>query len=205
MTPNYWKQATKELGQRDLILKKLIDEKYCLEIKLKSDPFITLTRAIIGQQISVKAAETIWLRFLEVIKTANPENVCKTPEMKLKQVGLSSRKIQYIRDLSNKFINEEFNIELWPKLENKEIVTQLVSVKGIGVWTAEMFLIFYLARPNVLPLADIGLQRAMSIQYTKGNKISQQEMISIGQTWSPWQTVATWYLWRSIDPIPVEY
>ncbi len=205
MGPKYWKQAIKELQQTDSILKTIIDDKSQLDIKIKTDPFITLARAIVGQQISVKAAETIWRRLVELESKLNPSTIVKLSEKKLKKVGLSTRKIDYLKDLGIKFTANKFDVKTWSKLDDTEITQQLVTVKGIGEWTAEMFLIFYMGRPDVFPLADIGLQRAMSIHYKNKQPITKQEMITIAKKWIPWRTVATWYLWRSIDPIPVEY
>ena len=205
MKPKYWKQAIKELKQADSILKTIIDDKSQLDIKIKTDPFITLARAIVGQQISVKAAETIWGRLGELESKLNPFTIDKLSEKQLKKVGLSARKIEYLKDLGTKFTANKFDVKTWSKLDDTEITEQLVTVKGIGEWTAEMFLIFYMGRPDVFPLADIGLQRAMSIHYKNKQPITKQEMITIAKKWMPWRTVATWYLWRSIDPIPVEY
>ena len=205
MIPPYWKKATKSLSKTDTILKDLIDAKSHLDIKLKTDPFITLARAIVGQQISVKAAETIWGRIVSVAGSPKPSVISKITEGKLKKAGLSSRKIEYLKDLGQKFESNQFDFKSWEKWEDAEIIKQLISVKGIGVWTAEMFLIFYMGRPNVFPTADIGLQRAISIHYKDRDPITVQEMEAIGHKWAPWRTVATWYLWRSIDPIPVEY
>ena len=205
MGPKYWKQAIKELKQTDSILKTIIDDKSQLDIKIKTDPFITLARAIVGQQISVKAAETIWGRLVELESKLNPFAIDKLSEKQLKKVGLSARKIEYLKDLGTKFTANKFDVKTWSKLEDTEIRQQLVTVKGIGQWTAEMFLIFYMGRPDIFPLADIGLQRAMSIHYKNKQPITKHEMITIAKKWMPWRTVATWYLWRSIDPIPVEY
>ena len=205
MGPKYWKQAIKELKQTDSILKTIIDDKSQLDIKIKTDPFITLARAIVGQQISVKAAETIWRRLVELESKLNPSSIVKLSENKLKKVGLSARKVGYLKDLGTKFAANKFDVKTWSRLDDTEITRQLVTVKGIGEWTAEMFLIFYMGRPDVFPTADIGLQRAMSIHYKNRHPITKQEMITIAKKWMPWRTVATWYLWRSIDPIPVEY
>ncbi len=205
MGPKYWKQAIKELKQTDSILKTIIDDKSQLDIKIKTDPFITLARAIVGQQISVKAAETIWRRLVELEPKLNPSSIVKLSENKLKKVGLSARKVGYLKDLGTKFAANKFDVKTWSRLDDTEITQQLVTVKGIGEWTAEMFLIFYMGRPDVFPLADIGLQRAMSVHYKNNQPITKQEMITIAKKWMPWRTVATWYLWRSIDPIPVEY
>ncbi len=205
MIPKYWNQAIKDLADADSILKTVIEEKAQLNIKMKRDPFITLARAIVGQQISVKAAETIWGRLLVLESALTPLKIKNISERKLKTVGLSSRKVEYLKDLAHKFNTKSLDVDSWKILKDTEIIEKLISVRGIGVWTAEMFLIFYMGRPNVLPVADIGLQRAMSLRYKNGISITKSEMESIGKKWMPWRTVATWYLWRSIDPIPVEY
>ena len=205
MIPDYWRKATKTLSKTDAILKVLIDSESHLDIKLKTDPFITLARAIVGQQISVKAAETIWGRVVSTTGNPEPSVIRKISEGKLKKAGLSSRKIEYLKDLGKKFESNKFDFKSWKNEEDAVIIKHLTSVKGIGIWTAEMFLMFYMGRPDVFPKADIGLQRAMSIHYKNREPITKQEMETIGNKWAPWRTVATWYLWRSIDPIPVEY
>ena len=123
----------------------------------------------------------------------------------LQACGLSSRKVSYLQDLAEHFIANPFDQAEWAQYDDVEVARRLMLIRGIGQWTAEMFLIFFMARPNVLPVDDIGLQRAMSGFYNGGQPISKLKMREIARRWQPWQTVATWYMWRSLDPIPVEY
>ena len=205
MTPDYWLQASRALARRDPVLGKLVKAYPGITLLSRGDAFQTLARAIVGQQISVKAAESVWLRFATTVSNVQPARILKARPENLRAAGLSNRKVEYVRDLARHFHDGLLYETRWPQLADDEIIADLVQVKGIGRWTAEMFLIFYLMRPDVLPLDDIGLQRAMAIHYNDSEKITREEMQEIAETWRPWSTVATWYLWRSLDPIPVEY
>jgi DNA-3-methyladenine glycosylase II len=165
-----------------------------------------LARSIVGQQISVAAAQSVWNRTLETLKhEVTPAQVLKTKHELLRASGLSTRKVEYIRDLADHFHHGRLQTDVWHTMDDEELIKDLSSIRGIGRWTAEMFLIFNLMRPNVLPLDDIGLIRAISINYFSGEPVSRHEAREVGANWAPWRTVATWYMWRSIDPIPVEY
>jgi DNA-3-methyladenine glycosylase II len=204
-TPDYWAQATRELAARDGVLRGLIDRFQGLALGSRGDAFSTLARSIVGQQISVKAAQSVWDRLSGRLAVVTPQAVARTRRPILRACGLSGRKVDYLKDLAGKFLGGTLDPKRWHALEDEQVIAELTTVKGIGVWTAEMFLIFYLTRPDVLPLADLGLHRAMRIHYNRGRALSQQRMRGIGAAWSPWRSVATWYLWRSLDPIPVEY
>lgn len=204
-TPDYWPQATRELAARDAVLRGLIDRFAGLALGSRGDAFSTLARSIVGQQISVKAAQSVWDRLSGRLAAVTPEAVVRTRRPTLRSCGLSARKVDYLKDLAAKFIDGSLGAPHWHTIDDEELIVELTSVKGIGRWTAEMFLIFYLTRPDVLPLADLGLQRAMRIHYNRGRALSPQHMQRIASAWSPWRSVATWYLWRSLDPIPVEY
>lgn len=204
-TPDYWAQATRELAARDAVLRGLIDRFQGLTLGSRGDAFSTLARSIVGQQISVKAAQSVWDRLSGRLVDVTAASVFRARTSTLKACGLSGQKALYLRDLSRKFRDGTFDAARWDMLDDERLIVELTSVKGIGRWTAEMFLIFYYTRPDVLPLADLGLQRAMRIHYNRGRVLSQQRMRGIGAAWSPWRSVATWYLWRSLDPIPVEY
>ena len=171
----------------------------------RGDPFVTLARAIVGQQISTKAAQSVWNRFAECVATVCPENVLEAKTRHLRACGLSARKCEYICDLARRFADGEVHVHRWPQMPDEEVIADLVQVRGIGRWTAEMFLMFSLLRPDVLPLDDLGLQKAIRLAYFKGRKISARTLARVGETWRPWRTVASWYLWRSLDPLPVEY
>jgi DNA-3-methyladenine glycosylase II len=204
-TPRYWKNATRELAARDAVLKKLVVQFKGLALGSRGDAFSTLARAIVGQQISVKAAQSVWDRLTTEVQTVTPVAIHGADSQRLRACGLSNRKVEYLQDLAARFHSGALDAGLWLHLDDENLIAELTQVRGIGRWTAEMFLIFHMARPDVLPLDDIGLQRAMSLHYNRGQPLSRPRMRRIGDTWAPWRSVATWYLWRSLDPIPVVY
>lgn len=209
--PHYWDEAIRVLGQSDSVLNRLIVRFPDVHLQRRGDPFTTLARAIVGQQISVKAAQTIWDRFAGAVAAVgnpirlDPARVGRTRLSTLRRCGLSERKALYVRDLARHFVNGALDPAEWPALSDDELIERLVDVKGIGRWTAEMFLIFHELRPDVFPVDDIGLRRAMAVHYNDGEPIDVAAMRSLAAPWQPWRSVATWYLWRSLDPLPVEY
>ncbi|MFM8257655.1 MAG: DNA-3-methyladenine glycosylase family protein [Polynucleobacter sp.] len=204
--PSYWEEACVELMKQDRILRKLIPKYDDGILGSRGDAFTTLARSIVGQQISVAAAQSVWNRTLETLgNEVTPKRVLDTKHDALRASGLSTRKVEYIRDLADHFHHGRLQTERWPKMDDEELIKELSAIRGIGRWTAEMFLIFNLMRPNVLPLDDIGLIRAISINYFSGEPVTRHEAREVAANWAPWRTVATWYMWRSIDPIPVEY
>ena len=214
MKPAYWDDATRTLGKRDRVLKQLIRAHPDIHLKRRSDPFTTLARAIVGQQISVKAADSIWRRFVAAVASgAKPvafpkldaHAVAATGVAPLRQCGLSERKAEYLRDLAAHFASGALDPKQWKKLDDEALIAALVEVKGIGRWTAEMFLIFHELRADVLPVDDIGLQRAVALHYHGGARVAPAAIRQLALGWQPYRSVATWYLWRSLDPIPVEY
>jgi DNA-3-methyladenine glycosylase II len=205
VTPTYWSVAACELAARDTVLKKLIAQFAGLALGSRGDAFSTLARAIVGQQISVKAAQSVWDRLVAEIGAVAPHTVLATSGMRLRACGLSGRKTAYLCDLAARFDSGALDAAAFAALDDETLIAELTQVKGIGRWTAEMFLIFHLTRPNVFPVDDLGLQRAMRLQYNRGRPLSDARMRKLGKTWTPWRSVATWYLWRSLDPIPVEY
>jgi DNA-3-methyladenine glycosylase II len=205
-SPDYWHEACAELMKQDRILRKLIPKYGDGILGSRGDAFTTLARSIVGQQISVAAAQSVWNRTLETLEhEVTPAQVLKTNQEALRASGLSTRKVEYIRDLADHFHHGRLQTDVWHTMDDEELIKDLSAIRGIGRWTAEMFLIFNLMRPNVLPLDDIGLIRAISINYFSGEPVSRHEAREVGANWAPWRTVATWYMWRSIDPIPVEY
>ena len=204
-TPDYWPQATRELAERDAVLCALIERFRGLGLVTRGDAFTTLARSIVGQQISVKAAQSVWDRLSGRLAGVTPALVRRARMSTLRACGLSGQKASYLRDLSRKFLDGTLDPGHWTTLEDEPLIVELTQVKGIGRWTAEMFLMFHLARPDVLPVADLGLQRAMRLHYNRGRALPVARMHRIGAAWAPWRSVATWYLWRSLDPIPVEY
>ncbi len=203
--PKFWNKAKKELCLKDKKLGMLINNYPKDFLYSKSDPFKTLVRSIIGQQISVKAAQSVWNKFEKKCNNITPKKVIKLHYMSLKSCGLSHQKITYLKCLSNAFIDKTLDPNKWIKLEDEEIISQLTKIKGIGRWTAEMYLIFNLCRPDIFPIKDIGVIRGICKCYNLKYPISEHRVIRLSKKWKPWRSVATWYLWRSLDPIPVEY
>lgn len=175
----------------------------------RGDPFTTLARSIVGQQISVRAAEAVWGRFAACCGDMTPQKVLRRRATTLRACGLSDRKVEYVRDLASHFVSGRIDPTRFAGQDDEQIIAELVDIRGIGRWTAEMFLIFNLLRPNVLPLDDLGLLKAVSLAYFDGETMTgraQRARVSeLAAAWAPWRTVATWYLWRSLDPLPVEY
>ena len=197
-----WEGATKELSRNDPVMMKNIKLYSGDKMQLKNNAFLTLVRSVVGQQISVKAADSVWKKLEELCRESiEPERIKSFSEDELRSAGLSRSKANYIQNIAKSDILEVN----WSNLDDEEAIDLLCKIKGIGRWTAEMFLIFHLARPNILPLGDIGLIKAIELNYNNGEKMSKEELEAYGQKWSPWCTVATWYLWRSLDPIPVNY
>ncbi len=203
--PIFWEKAKKDLIKKDKYLGKIIKNYPKDFLYTKSDPFYTLSRSIVGQQISVKAAQAVWDRFETKAIEIKPKNIENLHFMTLKSCGLSRQKISYLKALSKAFLNKEINPKLWHSLDDQEIIDELIKIKGIGRWTAEMFLIFNLCRPNVFPADDLGLIKGICECYKLNYPISRDQAIKLSKKWAPWRSVATWYFWRSLDPIPVEY
>lgn len=205
MKPDYWDQAKRALARKDPVMARIMRAHSKVFLARRGEPFMTLARAIVGQQISVKAAQSVWDRFAACVGEVVPENVLARPRPALRACGLSDRKTEYIADLAQHFADGRIDVHRWPEMPDEEIIAELVEVRGIGRWTAEMFLIFSLLRPDVYPLDDLGLQKGLRLAYFGGRRISLKRMHKLGEGWRPWRSVATWYLWRSLDPVPVEY
>jgi len=205
VTPEYWEQATREITIHDKVMSKLISSFKGARLHSHGDAFTTLARSIVSQQISVKAAESVWHKITVNVPVITPQTVYSLENNVLRGCGLSQKKTDYLQDLSLHFINKEFNETIWCDMDDEAIILELTRVKGIGRWTAEMFLIFHMLRPNILPINDLGLKRALSIHYYNNKPVSKNEMYIISNPWRPWRSVATWYLWRSLDSLPVEY
>jgi DNA-3-methyladenine glycosylase II len=205
MKPDYWIRAKRALARIDPVMGGIIRAHPKVFLARRGEPFMTLARAIVGQQISVKAAQSVWDRFAACVGDVTPQNVLRRERPLLRACGLSDRKTEYIADLAQHFADGVIHVQRWPEMADEEIIAELVAVRGIGRWTAEMFLIFNLLRPDVFPLDDLGLQKGIRLAYFKGRKVSPNRMKKLGETWRPWRSVATWYLWRSLDPVPVEY
>ena len=203
-TPEYWSQACAELCVKDPVLAKVIKKYPEPILTSKGDLFSTLIRSIVGQQISVLAADAIWGRFIALVGEVSPEPILKpTPEM-LKNCGLTSRKVEYIRGISETWTEEYAELD-WETLSDDEVKRKLIALRGVGPWTAEMILMFSLLRPDIFPIDDIGAIRAIENIYNGGEVMSKEALLDQADNWVPWRTVATWFLWRTIDDEPVEY
>ncbi len=208
-TPPYWDEACKHLTKRDRVMRKLIPRFSEARLQSRGDAFTTLARSIVGQQISVKAAQSVWERFVELVPSEpgriDPESVVSLDPLAMRGAGLSLRKVEYLGDLARHFHQGCVHVDQWKSMDDDAIIDELVAIRGIGRWTAEMFLIFHLMRPNVLPLDDVGLIKGISISYFSGEPVSRAEAREVGEAWAPFRSVATWYIWRSLDPLPVDY
>ncbi|HKY01791.1 MAG TPA: DNA-3-methyladenine glycosylase 2 family protein [Burkholderiales bacterium] len=202
--PDYWMRAARDLAERDPILDCVIHAHPDVMLRSRGDPFQTLARSIVGQQISLKAADSVWARVC-ALSAIEPRALLKQGVVALAGCGLSQRKAEYIHDLARHFDTGAIKSQRWDAMDDEAIIAELVEVRGIGRWTAEMFLIFNLLRPDVLPVDDLGLQRAVSELYFCGEAVGAAGVRHVASIWSPWRSVATWYLWRSLDPVPVEY
>ena len=205
MKPEYWDRAKRALARRDPMMGAIMRRHPGVYMMVRGEPFMTLARAICGQQISVKAAQSVWNKLVVAVPEMHPEVVRGHDADALRACGLSRGKVIYLHDLAHHFAEGKLNVARWKHMSNEELIMELTQVRGIGRWTAEMFLIFYMMRPDVLPLDDIGLQNAVSRLYYKGKPRTRQQLIRFAKRWEPWRSVATWYMWRSLDPVPVEY
>ena len=201
-TPAYWAEACKHLVKKDRVMKRLIPQFGDAALQTRRDAFTTLARSIVGQQSSVKAAQAVWERFVALSRTLSPAHVLKLKVDDMRAAGLSARKIDYLVDLALHFDNGKLHVKDWESMDDEAIIAELVDIRGIGRWTAEMFLIFYLQRPNVLPLDDPGLITGISQNYFSGEQVSRSDAREVAEAWKPWCSVATWYIWRSLDPAP---
>jgi DNA-3-methyladenine glycosylase II len=209
VTPDYWDDACRHLARRDRVMKRLIPKFGEARLASRGDAFTTLARSIVGQQISVKAAQSVWDRFAVCVGGPSthlaPRKVCALQNATMRQAGLSARKCEYLLDLAGHFEGGRVHVADWAGMDDEAIIAELIAIRGIGRWTAEMFLIFHLMRPDVLPLDDLGLLKGISVNYFSGEPVSRAEAREVGEAWSPYRSVATWYIWRSLDPLPVEY
>jgi DNA-3-methyladenine glycosylase II len=209
VTPSYWDEACRHLARRDRVLKKLIPSLGVSRLTSRGDAFTTLARSIVGQQISVKAAQAVWDRFIALaaptLSGLRATEVRVLEVTRMREAGLSARKCEYLLDLAHHFAEERVQEADWQTMDDETIISELVAIRGIGRWTAEMFLIFHLMRPNVMPLDDLGLIKGISMNYFSGEPVSRAEAREVGEAWAPFRSVATWYIWRSLDPVPVEY
>jgi DNA-3-methyladenine glycosylase II len=213
LRPPYWDEAIRHLTKKDKKLGKIIALYEGETLQSRGHAFHTLARSIVGQQISVKAADSVWKRFESAcvkpssvnVEGLHPLHVLTMTDEDLRACGLSGSKVTYMKALAGHFHTQDIHAEgYWHAKSDAEIIKELTAIKGIGVWTAEMFLIFHLMRPDVFPLGDIGLLNAVERHYGISAK-DKKAIAAYGERWRPYRSVATWYLWRSLDPVPVEY
>ena len=203
--PDYWTIATRELVQRDGVMAQLILSYPNSVMSSRGQPFYTLVHSVVGQQISVKAADSIWARFVLLVPKVTPIHVLVQSMDSLRSVGLSARKAEYIHAIAEFFVQKRVGQAYWEQRTDDEIIEELSSIRGIGRWTAEMFLMFTLLRPNVFPVDDIGLLRGLEKNYHGARVTPSVARAVYFERFSPWASVATWYLWRSLDPVEVRY
>ncbi len=203
--PGYWDEACKHLSRKDRVMKRLIAQSDGACLQTRGDAFTTLARSIVGQQISVKSAQAVWDRFEVLPRKMTAANVLKLKVDDMRAAGLSVRKVEYLVDLALHFDSGAIDAAMWQSMDDETIIAELVGIRGIGRWTAEMFLIFHLMRPNVLPLDDVGLIGGISRNYFSGEVVSRSDAREGAVAWTPFCSVATWYIWRSLDPVPVAY
>ena len=204
--PKYWHKAKISLSKRDPILKKIIKQYNKGHLTTRNNPFFSLCRTIVGQQISIKAADTIWNRLeAKCKKKIIPQKIIKLKAISMKKAGLSRQKISYLKNIAKSFKNKSFDVSSLKKMDDVSAIDYITQLKGLGIWSAQMFLMFNLNRPDIFPTKDIGLIRAISKNYKKPYPPSEKFLNKISNLHSGYRTVFTWYMWRSIDPTDVEY
>tara|TARA_B100001123_G_scaffold194677_1_gene221881 strand:+ start:399 stop:1025 length:627 start_codon:yes stop_codon:yes gene_type:complete len=204
--PTYWYKAKKVLSKRDPVLKKVIKKYNKGFLTTRNNPFFSLCRTIVGQQISTKAADSIWAKFNKKCKKRiTPEIILKLSSRTLKSAGLSRQKVSYLKNIAKNFKNKSFSTRKLKKMNDEKAIDYITKLRGLGVWSAEMFLMFNLNRPDIFPIQDIGLLRAISINYKTSYPPSKRFLNKISKLHEDYRTVFTWYMWRSIDPTDVEY
>ena len=197
-----WGKAVTDLSKKDSIIAKIIADYPNERMEMKNDTLHTLVRSVVGQQISVTAADAIWNRLDGACNNSITEkNLLELSIEDMRKTGLSNTKSNYIINIVNANLSELD----WEDMSDDEVSNELCKIKGIGPWTADMFLIFRLGRTNILPLGDIGLVNAINLHYNNKVKLTKEELMEFKEKWSPWCSIATWYMWRSLDPVPVEY
>ena len=205
MKPKYWNKGKSYLSNKDKVLKKLILTYKKEYLNLNSNYFHSLINSIIGQQISVSAADSMKTKFFKLKRNITPQTVSKLRTTDLRKCGLSRQKILYIRNISKFFLQNKNFIKNINKSSEEEIYNHLIEIKGVGNWTIHMFLMFSYGSSNIFPTGDLGFLKAISKLYKVQLPISERKLKLLYKKWSPYSSQATWYLWRSLDPIPVNY
>jgi DNA-3-methyladenine glycosylase II len=204
-SPAFWEEACTHLMASDRVMKRLIPRFGDACLQTRGDAFVTLARSIVGQQISVQAAQAVWDRFVVLPRKLSPAHVLKLKVDDMRTAGLSARKVEYLVDLALHFENGALHVDEWESMSDEAIIKELVAIRGIARWTAEMFLIFHMVRPNILPLDDVGLINGIRHNYFSGDVVSRSDAREVAAAWAPYCTVATWYIWRSLDSVQVDY
>ena len=205
MKPKYWNKGKIYLSNKDKVLKKLIQTYRNEYLNLNPNYFHSLINSIIGQQISVSAADSMKTKFFKLKRNITPQTVSKLRTTDLRKCGLSRQKILYIRNISKFFLQNKKFIKNINKSSEEEIYNNLIEIKGVGNWTIHMFLMFSYGSSNIFPIGDLGFLKAISKLYKVQLPISERKLKLLYKKWSPYSSQATWYLWRSLDPIPVNY
>ncbi len=203
-TPEWWDSAKQAISTSDILLNDVIEEFEEPSLRSRGDLFATLIKSIVGQQISVVAASAIWSRFEDFVGEVAPESILTKTHQEIKEVGLSNRKVEYIVGIAQSWIDGFGEID-WDIMSDEEVIEELVKLRGVGRWTVQMLLIFALLRQDVFPIDDIGLIRGMEKLYNSGKALEKTQLYEISENWKPYRTMGVWYIWRSIDPEPVEY
>ena len=204
--PAYWQKAKRTMSKKDSVLRKIIKKYNKGFLTTKNNPFLSLCRTIVGQQISTKAADSIWAKFEKKCnRRINPKIVLKISSRNLRTAGLSRQKISYLKNIAKAFIRKSFDVAKLKKMNDSDAINYITKLKGLGVWSAEMFLMFNLNRSNIFPIKDIGLLRAISKNYKTSYPPSKKFLEKISKIHYGYRTVFTWYMWRSIDPSDVQY
>ena len=205
MKPKYWNRGKLYLSNKDKTLKKIILQFSNESLTINSNYYHALINSIIGQQISVSAANSIKNKFFSLQRNITPENVINLDSRSIKKCGLSKQKTQYIKNLTNFFLKNKNFIQDIKKYDELSIREKLIEIKGIGNWTIDMFLIFSLEFYDIFPDGDLGFLKAISKSYNKKMPLEKKFLNKLKKKWSPYNSLATWYLWRSLDPLPVNY
>ena len=204
--PAYWDRACRELASRDPVLREIIDARRGEVLRGSGNAFRTLTNAIVGQQISVAAAAGIWGRLVRALPAFSPQALAVADAATLREAGLSRRKIEYVRGIAQAFVDGTADESEWARLDDAQLRDRLTAFRGIGPWTADMFLIFHARRPDILPLGDLGLVNTAARLYGWDDRPSRAvQLREHAELWRPWRTVATWYVWLVLDAKPVIY
>ncbi|QIL69054.1 DNA-3-methyladenine glycosylase 2 family protein [Diaphorobacter sp. HDW4B] len=202
--PSYWQEACKHLMKKDRVMRRLIPDLGNVSLTLRGDAFTTLARSIVGQQVAVASAQRVWEKFAQLPTEMTPGNVLLLKVDDMRAAGLSARKVEYLVDLALHFDSGRLHVGEWDGMSDETIVAELVAIRGISRWTADMFLLFHLGRPNVLALDDPTLLQGISNQYFSGEPVSRSDAREVAEAWKPWCSVASWYIWRSLAPMPVQ-